>query len=292
MVGQVIPRHPGSCDTHIHVYDGRYPASSTTVLRPPDASIADYRNVQGELGINRVVMVQPTTYGLDNSCQLDAVAAFGDDARAVVVVDDTATQTDLEQLHARGARGARFHMLPGGAVPWSCLPVVAERIASLGWHIQLQLNGRELPDRIDTLRRLPTPIVVDHIGRFMPPVPTDDAAFDALRSLVDTGRCWVKLSAPYESTHDGAPRYPTVTALAHALIEHAPERILWASNWPHPGQAAPITTDDIRQLVIDWMPDDAIRHRVMVANPAEVYGFEPVHRASNHTPSSHNQEPA
>ena len=265
----------GACDSHVHVYDQRYPISPSTVLTPPDASLVEYRAVQAALGLDRVVFVQPTTYGLDNRCQLEAVAELGDAARAVVVVDDTTTDDELARLTSQGGRGARFHMLPGGAVPWEIMHTVAELIAGHGWHIQLQLNGRELAERLDALLALPTPIVVDHVGRFMPPVEPEDPAFGALLTLLDTGRCWVKLSAPYESTHDGAPDYPTVATLAHRLVKHAPERMLWATNWPHPGQVDPPTPTQLAGLRDAWLPNDALRRQVLVDNPAEVYGFDP-----------------
>ena len=141
----------GACDSHVHVYDQRYPISPSAVLTPPDASLVEYRAVQAALGLDRVVFVQPTTYGLDNRCQLEAVAQLGDAARAVVVVDDTTTDDELARLTSQGGRGARFHMLPGGAVPWEIMHTVAELIAGHGWHIQLQLNGRQLADRLDAL---------------------------------------------------------------------------------------------------------------------------------------------
>ncbi len=263
----------GSCDTHVHVYDSRYPVAPSALLRPPDAPVTDYRRFQKSLGLDRVVVVQPTTYGLDNRCQLDAVAEFGDAARAVVVVDADTTADELRRLADLGARGARFHMLAGGAVGWDDLAIVASRIADLGWHIQLQLDGRELPHRLAALLALPTPLVIDHVGRFMPPVAPGHPAFVALFTLLETGRTWVKLSAPYESTLDGAPTFPTVTTLATALVHAHPDRMLWASNWPHPGQREPITDDDLLRLTLDWLPDPTVRRRVLVANPAEVYGF-------------------
>ncbi|HZB40900.1 MAG TPA: amidohydrolase family protein, partial [Ilumatobacter sp.] len=127
----------------------------------------------------------------------------------------------------------------------------------------------------DALLALPTTIVVDHVGRFMPPVERGHPAFGALLRLLDTGRCWVKLSAPYESTPDGAPAYPAVATLAHGLVEHAPERMLWATNWPHPGQVDPPTPAEIANLRDAWLPTDALRRQVLVDNPVEVYGFDP-----------------
>lgn len=264
----------GACDAHVHVYDGRYPACPTATLFPPDASVDDYRAVQAALGLHRVILVQPSTYGLDNSCQIEAAARFGGDARLVVAVDDTVDERELQRLAELGARGARFHMLPGGAVAWDKLVPVAARIAPYGWHIQLQMDGNLLPDRLDLLLTLPTPIVVDHVGRFMPPPPPDSPAFAALLTLLETGRCWVKLSAPYESTPDEAPRFPAVTELVRVLVDRHPERMLWATNWPHPGQSDPMTLAQIRDLTLDWLPSDELRRQVLVHNPGILYGFD------------------
>ena len=268
----------GTCDTHLHVYDERYSAASTATIFPPDASLGEYRLIQRALGIDRVVLVQPTTYGLDNHCQIEAAAGLGDAARLVVVVNSHTPATELERLHRLGARGARFHMLPGGAVGWDELAGTADHIAELGWHIQLQMDGNLLPERLDALRALPTDLVVDHVGRFMPPPPADSEAFGALMALLESGRCWVKLSAPYESTHDGAPHYPSVTALVDRLVAHAPERMLWATNWPHPKQADPLTADQLAHLAHRWLPDEALRRQVLVTNPQLLYDFPPTHQ--------------
>lgn len=267
---------PGACDTHMHIYDSRYPVAPQSLLRPPDATVEQYRRVQSDLGLHRVVVVQPSTYGFDNSCTLDAVAELGDQARAVVVIDDRTTDSELDRLTRLGARGARFHMLPGGAVPWEMMPAVSERITTFGWHIQLQMNGRDLLGRMQTLLALPTPLVVDHVGRYMPPVEPDDERFGALLQLLDSGRCWVKLSAPYESAPDATHRYRAVARLAERLVQQAPERLLWATNWPHPGQADPPSLADLSRLASEWMPDASVRRRILVDNPAELYQFEPI----------------
>ena len=182
----------------------------------------------------------------------------------------------VDRDHAAGARGARFHMLPGGALDWHSMRPVADRIAALGWHVQLQMDGNALPERVDELLDLPTDLVVDHVGRFMPPPSPDSAAFHALLTLLDTGRCWVKLSAPYESTRSGAPIYPSVAALTRVLVDRFPDRVLWATNWPHPGQTAPLTSDQLRDLALSWLPTPTLRHRVLVDNPIELYGFAAV----------------
>ncbi len=261
-----------ACDTHVHFYDGGFPIATGAVLRPSDASPADYRRVQQILGTERLVVVQPTTYGLDNSCQLEAMSTFGANARGVAVVDAATPRAELARLTECGVRGARFHMLAGGAVGWEMLEDVAAHVAPFGWHIQLQLNGRELVDHVDRLLRLPVDLVVDHIGRFMPPVEADSAAFAALLTLVDHG-ARVKLSAPYESSILGPPGFDDVTQLADALVVRAADRLLWASNWPHPGQRNPTSARELVALRDRWLPTDEVRQRVLVDNPAELYDF-------------------
>lgn len=261
----------GACDTHMHFYDAAFPTAADAVLRPPDASIDDYRRVQRDLETDRVVVVQPTTYGMDNRCQLRAMAALGRAARGVMVVDSTTGGEELERLTRLGVRGARFHMLPGGAVGWDELEPTAAAIAEFGWHVQLQLDGNELPTHLDRLLALPTDLVVDHVGRFMPPGGTDSPGFATLRRLVSTGRCWVKLSAPYEGSALPRP-HDDVVELIDALVTEAPERLLWASNWPHPGQQDPPDLEDIAEWRDRWLPA-ALRRRVLVENPATLYDF-------------------
>ena len=263
---------PKTCDTHMHFYNAKYPTAPTATKTPPDAGPEEYKAVRARLGLERVVVVQPTTYGLDNTCQLEGAAAFGDNARLIVVVDRTTPEAELERLTRAGARGARFHMLDGGAVPWDILEEVAAKIHGFGWHIQLQLNGRELPEREEMLKRLPGTLVVDHVGRFMRPVGTDDPAFRTLARLVEGGRCWVKLSAPYESSTQPPP-YADVGVLARELTRLAPERMLWASNWPHPGHDPQPDNALMLDLLLDWVEGEATRNRILVDNPAELYGF-------------------
>lgn len=268
----VVPSN--ACDTHVHFFDRRFPEATTaTKATPPDVWIDDYRAVQDRLGTRRVVVVQPTTYGLDNSCQVEGVAGLGKDARLVVVVDETATDAELNRLKDHGACGTRFFMLSGGAVPWTALAPVAARIAPLGWHIELQMNGRDLPGRLALLRSLPVPVVIDHIGRFMDPVGIDDPSFITLLKLMETGRFWVKLSAPYVNSRSGAPRFDDVGTLARELVRRFPERMVWASNWPHPGQANHPDEADLLDLLLDWVDSAETRHRILVDNPADLYGF-------------------
>jgi D-galactarolactone isomerase len=259
----------------MHFYDSSYRAAESATLFPPDATVGDYRQVQAALGLDRVVVVQPSTYGLDNTCQLDAMAAFGSAARGVMVVNSRTPRSELASMTEAGVRGARFHMLPGGAVPWSELEPTAALVAEFDWHIQLQLDGNTLGQHVDRLRSLPTPLVVDHVGRFMPPPAPADPAFRLLVELVDEGRTWVKLSAPYESTGSTAdPSYPSVSPLAESLVAAAPDRLLWATNWPHPGQSDAPTIDQVRSLLDQWLPTPELRRQVLVTNPAMLYQFD------------------
>lgn len=267
---------PGACDTHMHFYDSRYPTASTAAFTPPNATVADYRQMQERLGLQRVVVVQPTTYGKDNRCTLDAIATIGADARGIAVVDESVTDAELERLTKAGIRGVRLQMLPGGALPWDHVETIAARVHEAGWHVQLQLDGRLLPEKEAVIRRFPGALVIDHTGKFLEPVPVDHPAFRLLLKLLDNGRTWVKLSAPYETSKTGRPNYGDVGALAKALIRAAPDRMLWASNWPHPAKVPYDPMPDEAELLdtlLDWAPDDATRRKILADNPARLYGF-------------------
>lgn len=267
---------PGACDCHMHFYGPReaYPLAPTCPIPPPLAEVEDYRALMERLGLERVVVVQPAAYAKDNRCTLDAMAELGERARGVVVVDESASDDELAALTAAGARGIRFFMLPGGVLPWEVLETMAARVAPFGWHVQLQLDGRDLPEREAVLRRLPCPLVIDHNGKFLEPVAPDHAAFRSLLGLVDTGRCWIKVSAPYETSKAGPPLYDDVGRLAKALIAAAPERMVWASNWPHP-TALDDPPDDavLLDLLLHWTDGEDLRKRILVDNPADLYGF-------------------
>lgn len=264
---------PGACDTHMHIYEPGYAMAPTALLAPPDGRLEDYQKVQARLGLERVVIVQPTTYGADNSCTLDAMAKIGANARGVAVVEPDVSDDELAALTAKGVRGVRFHMLPGGALPWAWLDEIAARVADHGWHIQLQLDGRDLPEREAMIRAWPGELVIDHTGKFLEPVPVEDPAFQCLRDLVADG-AWVKLSAPYETSETGPPAYSDVGALATQLMKDAPERMLWASNWPHPGQNPRPDDAMLMDTLLIWAGDDAICNRILADNPSALYGFD------------------
>lgn len=263
---------PNACDTHIHIYDKRFPTAKTALMTPPDASVADYRKVQARLGLSRVIVVQPTTYGTDNRCTLEAIAALGPNARGIAVVDTSVTDAELARLTKAGIRGLRCQMLPGGALPWEMVEELAARIQPHAWHVQLQMDGRLFSEREALIKRLPGTVVIDHTGKFLEPVPVDHPGFKALLGFLDTGRFYVKLSAPYEVSKLGPPFYNDVGTLAKALAKAAPDRALWASNWPHPGHTQ---TDNamMLDLLLDWADSDGARQKILVDNPARLYEF-------------------
>jgi D-galactarolactone isomerase len=235
---------PGACDCHVHVYEDSYPLAATATFKPPHAPVSAYRDVQHALGLERVVLVQPTGYGFDNRCLLDALAQLGAAARGVAVIPPDTDERELQRLHAAGVRGVRYMLLAGsgGALSWDTLPTHAARIAPLGWHIDLQFDGREMAQRRALIDALPCPVVIDHIGRYVEPVAPSDPSFRALIELLARPDRWVKVSAPYETSRLGGPDYADVAPLGRALLHERPDRCLWASNWPHPNRQ-PVPSD-------------------------------------------------
>jgi D-galactarolactone isomerase len=263
-----------ACDCHIHIYDPAKPLAPTAAGPGPAwADVAAYRAVQRRLGTTRAIVVQATAYGTDNSAAEAAITELGQaDTRGVAVVGPDTAPSELQRLTDAGFRGARFQMLPGGALPWEALEPVAARIAPFGWHIQLQMDGRLLADREAQLKRLPCPLIIDHVGKFLEPVPVEHPGFRALLRLLDGG-CWLKLAAAYEVSKTGGPRYDDVGALAKAAVKARPDRMIWASNWPHVSVKDLPDDGALLDLLLDWAPEEAVRRRILVENPAKLYGF-------------------
>jgi D-galactarolactone isomerase len=269
----IAPR--GACDTHMHFYDHKVPGAPGTFL-PGHFTVEDYRRVQKQLGLERVIVVQPNAYADDNRVTLDAMKALGKNAKGVAVVKRGVTDAELERLTKAGIMGLRIMTLHGGALGFEVMDELMARVHPHGWHANIQLDGRELPKHESQIKRLPGKFVIEHTGKFLEPVKPDSEPFKCLLRLVDTGRCWVKLSAPYETSKTGAPAYEDVARLARALVKRAPERMLWASNWPHPSARKPQPPDDadLLDLLLDWAPDDSTRRKILSDNPAELYAFK------------------
>jgi len=266
---------PNATDCHHHVYDKRFPASPTATLLPPDASVNAYQKLQARLGTTRNVVVQPSTYGVDNRLLLEALGAFGPTARGVVMLDRTVEAAELKRLNEKGVRGVRFGTtLPGGA-PMDDMEPVARKIADLGWHIQLVSDGDEIVAVKDTLGRLPIPVVFDHMGHIPEPGPVNHPAFKVIGELIERKGAWVKLTGAYIRSKVGPPTYADRSVLAKAFVKLAPERMIWGSDWPHPTSKPDAKPDDavLFDLLSDWAPDAAVRNRILMDNPAKLYGF-------------------
>jgi D-galactarolactone isomerase len=259
----------------MHFFDARFPLAAKARRREPDATVAAYQALQRRLGLARVVVVQPTAYGTDNRCTLAALAELGESARGVAVVDARVSDGELADLTRAGMRGVRFRMLEPPELPWELLETLAARVHAFGWHVQFQMDGRFLHEKESVLAGLPGPLVVEHLGKFLEPVGVDHPGFRALLRLIDRGRCWVKLSGAYMLSRTGPPDYEDIGRLARALVRHAPERMVWASNWPHPLAKEGAMPDDaaLLDLLLDWAPDAAMRRRILADNPATLYGF-------------------
>jgi D-galactarolactone isomerase len=266
---------PNACDCHMHVYSSRFPAAPNVELRPPDASADAHRLLQKRLGTTRTIVVNPSTYGTDNSCTLDAIAQFGAGARGVAVVDTSVTDAELKRLNDLGVRGIRFNLVQSGATTIDMVEPLSKRVNDLGWHVQIHMLADAIVENADIFQRLPSPIVFDHMGHIPQPAGVDHPAFALVLKLLDHGRAWVKLSGAYMETRTGPPAYADVSKVAQAYVKAAPERLVWASDWPHPTEKADSKPDDavLFDLLADWAPDEAIRNRILVDNPVALYGF-------------------
>jgi predicted TIM-barrel fold metal-dependent hydrolase len=262
-----------SCDCHMHIYDARYPAAPSATLLPPDASVDDYRLLQKRLGSTRNVVVQPSTYGTDNRCTLDAMAKIGPTARGVAVVDTTVSDDELKRLDSLGVRGIRFNLVQAGATTVDMLEPLSKRVSDLGWHVQIHALGDQIVQIGDTLQRLPSPIVFDHLGRIPHPAGAEHPAFTVISKLIDKGQTWVKLSGAYMDTKSGPAAYEDTGRLAQAYVRKAPERMLWATDWPHPTMKDKPDDAILVDLLPEWAPAEATRRRILVDNPAIVYNF-------------------
>jgi D-galactarolactone isomerase len=266
---------PLAADCHIHIYDSRFPTAPNAILLPADAHIDSYLVVQRRLGTARTVLVQPSTYGTDNRCMLNALARMGADARGIAVVDAEVTDAELRHLAAAGVRGIRFNFAMAGAgASVELLAPLSARIADLGWHVQLNVKGDQIVQLEPLLARLRSPIVFDHLARIPPETGVDHPAFAIVQRLLQRGRGWVKLSGAYLESKVGPPSYADVGAIARAFVKAAPQRLVWGSDWPHPSVHAAWPDDAVLfDALCAWAPNDALRRQILVANPEALYGF-------------------
>ncbi len=194
-------------------------------------------------------------------------------ARGVAVVDATVTDAELKRLNGLGIRGIRFNLVQAGATTAEMIEPLSRRVNDLGWHIQIHMKGEQIAGIEDLLLRVPSPIVFDHLGRLAQPNALDNPGFKTISKLIDKGRTWVKLSGAYVDTKVGPPTYSDTVAVARAYIKAAPERMVWASDWPHPTEKDKPDDAVLFDLLAEWAPDEAMRTRILVQNPATLYGF-------------------
>lgn len=285
--GFTVPE--GACDCHVHVFEpARFPLSPVRTYKPATATADDLRHFLSRLSLSRVVLVQPSPYGADNRLMLDALDRLGSRARAVAVIDETMGRADLAALHDAGVRGIRVNLESFGgaaaAAAAEALRKAASRCADFGWHVQIHARIALLAAIEPALQALPAKIVVDHFGYASAALGPGQPHLDTLLRLLGAGKAYVKLSAAHRigPADDGAAAAP----LARRLIAENPHQLVWASDWPHtgawpdlprhPDKVEPFhPVDDglaLRRLAY-WSGDAAVRDRILVDNPARLYGF-------------------
>jgi len=269
----------GAWDTHFHVLgpQARWPYAPNRKYTPPDAPLAEARRVHDALGIAHGLVVHANTHGFDNAVDLDAVANSGGRYLAVVRLDGGATRDGCRELHAKGARGVRFafNSQHGGTLDREVFEHVLGCIEGLGWFVELHFDGGAIPGLRAWLESIPATVVIDHFGRVDPTNGPDHEAFAILCELMRRPNWWTKVSGADRIARRSAP-YEDVAPLARRLLEIAPDRLIWGSDWPHTGVFdAARMPDDATLLdgLRDWIPDDAALHRIFVDNPRRLLGM-------------------
>jgi predicted TIM-barrel fold metal-dependent hydrolase len=281
------PRRPrlkapdGAVDCHAHIFGpvSRYPFSAKRLFTPPDVTLAQYRALLATLGIERAVLVTPSVYGMDNERQLDILNEMGGAWRGVAVVPVDVSDAELTRLHAAGFRGVRVNLFARSGLLLEDLEAIAARVAGFGWHVQLHADARTLAGLAPRLLRLPVDIVFDHMGHVPAAAGVEHPGFRALVELMTEGRFWAKLSAPYRLSERPYP-YDDVTPFARALIDAAPDRLVWGSDWPHPAVPGHMPANfimpndgDLLDILGLWTADAAMQKKILVDNPRRLYDF-------------------
>jgi predicted TIM-barrel fold metal-dependent hydrolase len=277
-----IATPPLACCTHAHVFGPaqRFPYAADRSYTPPDAPLGMYLAMLDTLGFARGVLVQGSAHGHDNSAMLDALARQPDRLRGVAVADVDVPPDELRLWHRLGVRGLRFnHFFRGGqlhyrgGVPLEAARAHAAVMAELGWHLQLWIDVKDLPDTIPLLRSLGLPVVIDHMGRTDARTGTATPGFQSLLRVIGEGGYWVKLSGAHRLSQN-APDYPEARPFHEALVAANPDRLLWGTDWPHPRIEGEMPdAGHLLDLFNAWTPREQTRRRILVANPAQLYGF-------------------
>lgn len=280
----------GSCDCHVHLFGpfDRYPLAPQRLYTPAPAQMTDLLSMLDQAGVARAVLVQPSAYATDNRCQLYALTAYPDRFRVVAVIDPATGMGELQRLHALGVRGVRLNLASSGgrsgAQTVRLVEEMAARIAPLGWHLQMFVSLAAIAEIAPAVRALPVDVVFDHMGLADAALGTAQPGLAAFMQLLDSGRVWVKLSAPYRVSADQYGN-AAVVALARALLAANPERAVWGSDWPHidrhahsvggeppPVSYRPLDYGRLLAALAEWASGDDLA-RVLVRNPARLYDF-------------------
>ena len=267
----------GACDAHMHVFGplDRYPSVQHPHYTLPNGKLGHYQALLRALDLQNFVIVQPSFYGTDNRCLLDALVDAGGQARGVVMIDADTPQSELERWRGLGVRGVRLDLFKRAGEPLAAdsshISETAAKVAPLGWHLQFYAPGWIVRDLIDFLQTLQTEFVIDHMGYMLEDDGLTEADFAKLLALMQTGSCWVKLSAPYRLAKKRG--YAAVEGVAKALVEAAPRKVIWGSDWPHIPESGR-DTGELLNLLPVWAPEASIRRMILSDNPRRLFDFD------------------
>ena len=267
---------PGACDAHVHIFQdyARYPLSPNRSFTPPEAPLSALFDMHRVIGIERAVIVHSSAYGTDTRVSAAAVASAPDRLCGVAVTGPDTPERELEALNAGGFCGSRLSTVVKGTPGFEALEEIAARIRPFDWHIAVHVNrSQELVALAPRLLATGNTIVVDHIARVRGDEGIDSAGYRCLLELLASGRCWVKLSALPRTSQQPYP-WSDMRALVEGVLEARPDRVVWGTDWPHVNQYDNMTNDgDLLDAFAAWVPDEALRHQVLVHNPAVLYRF-------------------
>ena len=269
---------PLACDAHCHIFGphAKYPYAADRPYTPPDAGLEDFRALHAKLGVSRAVIVNASVHGTDNRVALDAIAASNGAYRAVANIDDTITERELRELHDGGFRGCRFNFVRhlGGVPDVGVFDRVVAMIAPMGWHVDLHFDAIDLPEYADMLARLPVRYAIDHMGRVKASDGLDQLPFKTLIELMQRDeKCWVKVCGSERVSSAGPPFVDSVP-FARRIVETAPDRVIWGTDWPHPNVKAMPNDGDLVDLIPLFAPEAELQHKILVANPARLFEFD------------------
>jgi predicted TIM-barrel fold metal-dependent hydrolase len=270
----VVP--PGACDSHVHVFESasRYPRVDKPHYTLPDGNLEKLYRMTDVMKLERFVIVQPSYYGIDNSCMLDALEVAGARARGVAMVLDDCTDAALLSMHELGVRALRLDLFLRSSWPTADIVRYIEtwvgRTHAIGWHVQFYTPGWVVRDLLPYLKELDATFVIDHMGYMLESDGLTNADFDRLLEVIRAGRGWIKLSAPYRLVKDD--NFERLKSKARDIIAAAPERVVWGSDWPHIPEGGK-DTGTLLNLLCEWAPEAETRKRILVTNPAKLFGF-------------------